>query len=346
MQTDRIIQVGMIGAGKSTHRYQGPFIARRDEKFKIKTIWARNLDHLKWDKIEGATYTEDLESMLNDPEIELIVVCTPVMHYEYTKMALEHNKNVITEKPFCDTSEQAKELFALAKERHVLCMCMQNRRFDSDFLTVQSVIESGRLGDLLEVEMHYDYYRPHVPESVDFFNPYYSYLYGHACHTLDQVINYFGKPNDIHYDVRQLLGIGRMNDYFDIDLYYDNALKVSVKSSYFRVIQRPRFIVYGKKGVFIKESEDRQEYDLKRFYMPTKDHPDFGMDREEHYGTLTYYDENNEYKVEKIKTIPGDYSRYYDAVYETIVHGKEPLVTEEQTLLQLQMLEEGIKLCR
>ncbi len=342
---NRIIKVGMIGAGKSTHRYQAPFIERRDDKFKIKTMWARDVSHIKWDRIEGVYYTEDLESMLKDEEIELIVVCTPVLHYEYTKMVLEHNKNVICEKPFCETSAQAKELFALAKQKSLLCMCMQNRRFDSDFLTVQSVIESGRLGDLLEVEMHYDYYRPHVSENMTEFYPYYGYLYGHACHTLDQVISYFGKPLDVHYDVRQLLGKGRMNDYFDIDLYYENALKVSVKSSYFRVIQRPRFVVYGKKGVFVKESEDRQEYDLKRFYMPTKNHPDFGKDREEHYGTLTYYDENNEYKVEKIKTIDGDYSRYYDAVYATLVYGKEPLVKPEQTILLMEMLETGISQC-
>ncbi|MBS2905238.1 NAD(P)-dependent oxidoreductase, partial [Klebsiella pneumoniae] len=90
----------------------------------------------------------------------------------------------------------------------------------SDFLTVQNVIESGKLGDLLELEMHFDYYRPYVPENTNEFKPEMSYLYGHGCHTLDQVISYFGKPDHINYDVRQLLGKGRMNDYFDLDLYY------------------------------------------------------------------------------------------------------------------------------
>lgn len=342
----QIIKVGFIGAGKSCHRYQAPFINRRPDKFKIEKVWARNLNHLKWDKIPGVIYTEDLDSLLNDPEISLIVVSTPVMHYEYSKMALEHGKNVVTEKPFTDTSKQAEELFELAYKKGLMVMCIQNRRFDSDFLTTQKVIESGRLGDILEVEMHYDYYRPYVPQGIDYFDPYHGYLYGHACHTLDQVLSYFGTPKKVHYDVRQLLGKGRMNDYFDIDLYYDNSLKVSVKSSYFRVKARPKFVVYGKKGMFIKETEDRQEYDLKRFYMPTSDHPDFGMDREEHYGTIIYYDEHNEYKEEKVPSINGDYARYYDAVYETIVNKKEQLVTQAQTLTQLKMLEEGIKQCQ
>ena len=58
-----------------------------------------------------------------------------------------------------------------------------------------------------------------------------------------------------------------MNDYFDIDLYY-GLLKVSVKSSYFRVKERPSFVVYGKKGVFVKQGKDKQEADLKKFYLP------------------------------------------------------------------------------
>ena len=94
--------------------------------------------------------------------------------------------------------------------------------------------------------MHFDYYRADIPENIHEFNTDMSYLYGHGCHTLDQVISYFGKPDKIHYDVRQLLGEGRMNDYFDLDLYY-GILKISIKSSYFRIKERPSFVVYGKK---------------------------------------------------------------------------------------------------
>ena len=343
----KILNVGFIGAGKSAHRYQAPFIMRRPDKFAIKKLWARNLNHLTWDKIPGAEYTDDLDNLLNDPEIDLIVVSTPVMHYEYAKKALEHGKHCVTEKPFTDTREQAEELFALAKEKGLIVQPYQNRRFDSDFLTAQKVIESGKLGDLLEVEMHYDYYRPEVPEGTTEFRPRLGYLYGHACHTVDQVFSYFGhEPREIHYDVRQLLGEGRMNDYFDLDFYYDGPLKVSVKSSYFRVKSRPRFVLYGKKGMFVKQTEDRQEEHLKIFYMPTKDHPDFGVDRPEHYGVLTYYDDNGDYHEEKVISVNGDYARYYDALYETIVNGAPKLVRDEQALALMSVLEEGIKMCR
>lgn len=218
-------------------------------------------------------------------------------------------------------------------------------------MTTQAVIASGKLGDLLEVEMHYDYYRPEVPDNVTQYSKDESYVYNHACHTVDQVISYFGKPDDVHYDVRQLLGAGRMNDYFDIDFYYQNStdtfhvvpggLKVSVKSSYFRVKERPSFVVYGRKGMFVKYEKDRQEADLKKFYLPDND--DFGLDKPENFGTLTYYDDNGHYHEEAVETIKGDNGRFYDALYETLINHKPILVTEEQTMLQMHILEEATK---
>ncbi|MCD7034226.1 oxidoreductase [Metabacillus sp. GX 13764] len=335
-----MLTIGYIGNGKSTNRYHLPFVLQRDN-IKVKTIYQRNPDHESWDRIAGVTYTSQLDELLNDKDIQLVVVCTKHdSHYEYTKSVLEHGKNCLVEKPFMETSEQAKEIFALAKEKGLLVQAYQNRRFDSDFLTVQKVMEEEKMGDLLELEMHFDYYRPEVPESVHAFNPLESFLYGHGCHTLDQVISLFGKPDHIHYDVRQLLGEGRMNDYFDLDLYY-GKLKVSVKSSYFRLKERPSFVVYGKKGSFVKETKDRQEEHLKLFHMP--DNKDFGVDTISHYGVLTYVDGEGTIHEEKVKSVHGDYGRVYDDLYEAIINGKEKTITDEQTLLQMEILETGIK---
>ncbi len=337
-----MLTIGYVGNGKSTNRYHLPFVRKRDT-IKVKTIYDLDVEHVKWEKIDGIKYTDRIEDLMEDPDILLIVVCTTQLyHYQYAKMALEHGKNVLVEKPFMMTFKEAQEIFAYAKEKGLVVQCYQNRRYDSDFLTVQEVIESGKLGDLLEVEMHFDYYRPEIPEAVHDYTFYNSYLYGHGCHTLDQVISYFGKPDTIHYDVRQLLGKGRMNDYFDLDLYYDQ-LKVSVKSSYIRIKSRPSFVVYGKKGMFVKETKDRMEEHLKLFYMP--DQEGFGVDLPEHYGTLTYYDEEGNYHEEKVVSEIGDYGRVYDGLYEVIIHGKEKIVKDEETLWQMELLEKGAKLC-
>lgn len=247
-----MLTVGYIGNGKSTNRYHLPFALNHDH-VKVKTIYARNLDKTEWDRVPDVQYTSDLDVLMNDDEIQLVVVCThPESHFDYAKTALDHGKNVLVEKPFMLDKKQAEDIFQYAKERNLIVECFQNRRYDSNFLTTQKVIESGKLGELLEVEMHYDYYRPEIPNNTNHFSKYNSYLYGHASHTLDQAISYYGKPERVHYDVRQLLGEGRMNDYFDLDLYY-GTLKVSIKSSFFRLKPRPCAIVYGKKGCLSKK---------------------------------------------------------------------------------------------
>ncbi len=338
--TDNKLVLAYIGNGKSANRYHIPYVLQRKDHFTVKTIFSPRIHHDVWARLDGVYYTENAEDVFGDPEIDLVVISTQLgLHYEYTKRALESGKHCLCEKPFMETKAQAQELFDLAEKKGLYCSAYQNRRYDSDFLTVQKVIESGKLGELLEVEMHYDYYRPEVPERA-VFSPSSSYLYGHGCHTLDQVISYFGKPNGIRYDVRQLLGQGRMNDYFDIDLYY-KTMKVSVKSSYFRVKSRPRFVVYGKRGMFVKETEDRQEEHLKLFYMPGQ--PGFGLDEPRHYGVLTYYDQDGGFHEEKVSSLAGDYGRVYDDIYECIVNGKEPVIKSWQTLFQMEMLEEGIR---
>lgn len=339
--TDKKLTIGFIGNGRSTNRYHIPYLLVRKDKFRIKTICARSPENSAWKRLTDAAYTADLEGMLNDPELDLVVVATPMeSHFGLVRQVLEAGKNCVCEKPFTPTAAQAEELFALAQQRGVMLQCYQNRRFDSDFLTMQRVIESGKLGNIFEVELHFDYYRPEVPEKSTEFDPAQTFLLGYGCHMLDQVISYFGVPEHVHYDVRQLLGHGRMNDYFDLDLFCGDK-KVSIASSYFRVKRRPSVVVYGTRGTFLKDSADKQEQHLKMFCFPGS--PDFGVDTPSEYGVLSYYDSVGNYHEERVPSEVGDYGRYYDAVYQTLVCGAPPLVKPEETIAQLRILEKGVE---
>ena len=92
--------------------------------------------------------------------------------------------------------------------------------------------------------------------------------------------------------------------------------------------------------MFVKHTKDRQEEHLKLFHMPTND--DFGIDLPEHYGVLSYYDDEGVFHEEKVPTVQGDYARVYDGIYETIINGKEQFIKPEQTILQIEMLETGV----
>lgn len=335
-----MITMAYIGNGKATNRYHLPF-SQQVAGLKIKTIFARH-DNSPWPKQPSIAYTTNIDDIWNDPEVTLVAITTPpAAHYELAMAALAHGKNVLLEKPFTETAAQAKELFAFAKKQGLLLEGYQNRRFDSDFLTVQKVIESGKLGQIYEVENNFDYYRPQSSEQSTGYSRLGSFLYGHAVHTVDQVLSYWGEPESIQYDVHQMLGPGHDADYFDLDLHYPQGLKISVKSSHFRLIYRPSFVVYGTRGRFLKQETDQQEAMMKKFYMPSPDHPDFGVDTPDQYGILSYMDDAGQFHEEKVVSAVGGYQYFYEALVKTLTEGAPQVVTPEQTIKLMEILETG-----
>lgn len=333
------VTMGFIGFGKSANRYHLPYVNIR-ENFKVKKIFDLQINEelAAPYREKGVEFTTVIEEILADKEIELITICTPAhTHYELAKKVIEAGKSVVVEKPFCDTVDHAKELFALGKEKGVLVMPYQNRRFDGDYLAVKQVIEQGFLGTINEVETHIDYYRPGSISKADVKEN--GSFYGLGIHTMDRMIALFGRPEKVVYDIRNNDVAGAVDNYFDVDLHYDTTLKIKVKTSHVVASSYPRFIVHGSNGSFIKYGEDQQENDLKAGIMP--DAPNFGHDSVMYYGLAKYKNANGDWIEKQIPTPVGDYGKYYDSVYNTLKNGADKLVTEEQALTNMQILEAG-----
>ena len=91
---------------------------------------------------------------LADRALNLVVVATPShAHVEPTIAALKVGKHVLCEKPLARTEGEAHRMFAAARKARRTLMTFQNRRWDSDFLTVRKAVTSGRLGRLLDIRL-------------------------------------------------------------------------------------------------------------------------------------------------------------------------------------------------
>ena len=343
---DRILNIGFIGNGKGTNRYHAPFSAALPNKFRIKTVQARHINHTAWPALPGVEYVTDMAAMLADPDIDIVEISTPPhTHYPLAKAAVEAGKHVVCDKPFAQTAAEAEELFDLAARKGVTVQCYQNRRFDSDYLTARKVMESGKLGRVFEVVTHYDYWREEFFRMAHdaSYDRMMGIVYGHSCHCVDQLIDWFGIPDRWHAEARQLGGDGHPDMYFDFDLYYDElGIKATAAANYLCAIQRPSFEVYGERGTFVKVQKDQQERDLKHFYLPAG-HDDFGLDTPEQWGTLRYYDEAGTMHEERVETVRSTYSSYFDALYETVAHGAPQLVKPEETIAQLRIMEDATR---
>jgi predicted dehydrogenase len=93
------------------------------------------------------------KSTLLESDAELIVVNTPVgTHFDFAKQVLLAGKHALVEKAFTTTVAEAQELTALAKAKGLKLAVFQNRRWDSDFKTVQKIVHDKVLGDIVEAE--------------------------------------------------------------------------------------------------------------------------------------------------------------------------------------------------
>ena len=245
------LHCAFIGFGKSTTRYHLPYVLNRKDSWHVAHIYRRRAKPEEQSpQYSHIHFTCDLDEVLNDPQVKLVIVCTHAdSHFEYAKRALEAGKNVLVEKPFTPTMTEAKTLFDLAKRKGLTVTPYQNRRFDSCFLTAKKVIESGKLGDIVEIESHFDYYRP-VAETHPGL-PQDGSFYGLGVHTMDQVISLFGRPDHVAYDIRSLRNKANPDDTFEAQLFYGD-LKAIVKTSHLVKIDYPKFIVHGTRGSFIK----------------------------------------------------------------------------------------------
>lgn len=338
-----MLVIAYIGFGNSVCQYHLPYVEARGKKMKVKYIYRReedrvgDLDRESW--YPSIKFTSSIEEVMLDPEVNLIVVNTPdQFHVAYTKMALENGKNVLTEKPFAMTSVEAKEVFKLANERGLLAMANQNRRFDADMRTVRKVIDSGVLGEIIEVESHYDYYRPSIAEHKGL-----DVLYGLAVHPIDQIVGEFGVPEKLVYDVRSIDNPGISDDYYDIDFFYPNGLKAIVKTSYYVKLDYPSFTVHGKKGSFLMPSlghNSSKEKPNGPYPLPAQEYA------EEQWGTLSYINQNGQEVNMKVPTEKGDYGIIYDNIVDVLAGNAEKTVKDEETVAVLEIIEAALKVAK
>jgi predicted dehydrogenase len=101
-------------------------------------------------RFPAARTTADFDDLLADPELEAVVIATPVpTHYALAKEALEAGKHVFVEKPPAMHGSEMEELVALAEERELVLMPGHLLLYHPGVLELKRLVETGDLGDVL-----------------------------------------------------------------------------------------------------------------------------------------------------------------------------------------------------
>jgi scyllo-inositol 2-dehydrogenase (NADP+) len=284
----------------------------------------------------GVKIARSIEELLADHSIRLVVVGTPSAdHYAHAVQCIRAKRNVVVDKPFTLTSEEARRLIALAKDNGVLVTAYQNRRWDGDFVTLKQVLASGVLGRIVTYESHLDRYRaaPRLKVWREDGGPGGGLLFDLGSHLIDQAGALFGDPKEVWADVRTEREGARVDDAFDVQLKFAGGVTAWLRSSLTAPFAGARFLVHGTKGSFVKWGIDPQEDALKAGAKYTD--PGLGEEPEHLWGKLHIAGE----PAKTVKTAAGDYRGLYANVRDALLGVGELAVIPEQAWRTARIIE-------
>ncbi len=332
---NKIINVGLASFGMSGLVFHGPLL-KANPNYKVTKILERSSNHSA-KMFPEAEIVRDFDVLVSDQEVDLVVVNTPDnLHYSMAKLALKAGKNVVVEKPFTLQIDEGEELIDLSSRTGKILTVFQNRRWDSDFLTVQKIINSGWLGELKEFELHFDRYKDFIQENSWKEEPGTgsNVLYNLGSHLIDQALVLFGLPNAVFADLSTVRSGSGIIDYFHIHLYFD-GFKSILKSSYQVCEPGPKFMIHGSQGSFVKYGMDPQEDELKLGNPPTG--LDWGLEPEDIFGKLHTISPPKDFDG-VYPSLQGDYPAFYRNLYDCIVSGKNLQVKPEEALNVIRII--------
>ncbi|MBW1824268.1 MAG: Gfo/Idh/MocA family oxidoreductase, partial [Deltaproteobacteria bacterium] len=133
-------QVAVIGSG-----YLGRFHAEKYAHLpEVELVGVVDTNYSKAEELASQVHTTpfvNYQDVLTQVQAVSIVVPTP-LHYPIAKDFLEHDINVLLEKPMTTTLKEATELIAIAKERDLILQVGHLERFNPAYLAVESIVEN------------------------------------------------------------------------------------------------------------------------------------------------------------------------------------------------------------
>lgn len=345
------LQVALIGYGNAGRIFHAPLISGVPG-LQLACICSSQAGAVQadWPQVRAVATPE---AVLADPRIDVVVVATPnASHHALAKAALQAGKHVVVDKPCCVTLAETDDLLATAQAQNRVLTVFQNRRFDADFLALKQVLVSGQLGRVVQVESHFDRYRPSVParwreQSL----PGSGLWFDLGPHLVDQALVLWGQPDALCLELACLRDGAQVNDWFHAVLRYDSrhgGLRVILHASTLVAQPGPRWAVHGTRGSFTKHGLDPQEDALKAGHRPQLAALD-GWGQDAQVGEVLRFDRiagvASPVSVRQAAPNPcGNYLAYYARLHDHLRGlAAEPPVSASDVRAVMQLLTLGVQ---
>ncbi|HEY6641793.1 Gfo/Idh/MocA family oxidoreductase [Povalibacter sp.] len=326
------IRAGLIGFGLAGRYFHAPLLGPAG--IRLHCVVTSRVQELR-DTYPDALALESAQSLIARGDVDLVVIASPnQFHFPQARAALLAGKHVVVDKPMSITAAEAQTLAELARSQRRVLAAFQNRRWDSDFLTVRKLLDGNRLGQLASYRARWDRFRPQVADRWrERPDPGSGMLYDLGSHLIDQALTLFGRPDWVQADVFVQRPDGAVDDGFEI-LMAKGSLRISLGVSSLAGPGDFRYCIHGSDASFVKYGLDPQEDQLRSGQAALD--AGFGVEAEDHWGVLI---SSTSSQREIVPSERGRWLRFYEAVKQSIVTGADAPVTAHDARDVIEIIE-------
>ncbi len=308
------IGIGMVGYGLAGRLFHAPYIDAVDG-LRIRAVATSNPDRRAQALSDrpDAEVVDSVDALLAHPDVEVVVVVTPNRsHAPIGERALASGRHVVVDKPIAMSVPEAEALIEAGERAGRILSVYQNRRWDGDFQTARSVIDSGVLGPIDSLEARFERWAAVGPEWRETAEEAGGPHRDLGAHLVDQSLLLFGDATRVFAQMDSRRPRSRVEDSVFVAIDHANGIRSRLWTSLIAVRAGPRLRVRGLAGEYIKEDLDPQERQLLDGMRPLD--PGFGEEPAERWGSVLAPDGSRTV----VPTRRGDYRGYYEALRDAV----------------------------
>jgi scyllo-inositol 2-dehydrogenase (NADP+) len=337
------IGVGLAGYGLAGRVFHAPLVTHTPG-LTLRAVQSRTAERRAQagQAFPDVNLHDTFSSLIGDSRVDLVIVATPHdTHADLVQQAAGAGKHVVVDKIMCLSVAEGEQMIAAARRAGVIFTVFQNRRWDSDFLTVKRVLDDGLIGEPYVIESAVTSfgpspgYRDPTSDRPRGWRTYAEFGGGPmrdwGAHLFDQAVLLAGPAPELVFADFQYRREWDVETAGTAWLRYPaptggrEGLRYVIETGAISAIPKPRWHIRGSEGAYIQYGRDPQEAALQRGEVgPRVMDPEHAPRLVRHAGERL-----QDLPVEQV---PGNYLAYYDNV-AAAVRGRAPLAVQPENVL-------------
>ena len=331
-----VIGYGGMGSWHVNH-------ALKSDVIELSGIWDIDINKRNLAKSRDIYAYSSLDELLNDKSVELVTIAIPNdVHLEVVCACLNAGKNVICEKPVALSSFDLEEMIACAEKNKKLFTVHQNRRWDVDYLAIQSIKDSGEIGKPIRIESRIHGSRGIPSDWRGTKAQGGGMIYDWGIHLIDQLMLVYRDEeiDTINCEITNMTN-KEVDDGFYLTITFKSGAVAFVEVGTYNFIALPRFYMKAEQGTAIIEDWQKKT----KIAKCTHWHESEVIPVQTAAGLTKTMAPRDSITMDmyEIDIPKSDVHDFYRNIVKSIDGTEKQLVTHEQMRLDMKIMEHAFK---